>query len=90
MYTEDNQLALRMEGLEKPRRKRGRPPKSKASPEIAVEALPAEPTESVDTQQNEEELEDGTRGRRRRRQVPSRLVFILMAVYGKSIWERSC
>lgn len=73
MYTDDNQLALRMEGLEKPRRKRGRPPKPKVSAEVSPEEPAApEPAEIAEEEQVEDELEEGARGRRRRRKLPSR------------------
>ncbi|KAF4527524.1 hypothetical protein B566_EDAN015624, partial [Ephemera danica] len=74
MYTEDNQLALRMEGLEKPRRKRGRPPKPKTNPEEILEVKLSEPESQKEEEpvvEMEDEAEDG-RGRRRRRKIPSR------------------
>jgi hypothetical protein len=76
MYTEDNQLALRMEGLERPRRKRGRPPKPKVIPGEVVEA----PPESQEVKKIEEEkekspeVEEDGRSRRRRRKIPLRFV----------------
>lgn len=67
MFPSDHELSLRVNGLEKPKRKRGRPPK-----QITEEVETETKTESESTQQ-EEENEIDTDGRKRRKiRAPSR------------------
>lgn len=76
-----------MEGLEKPRRKRGRPPKQRPDPEqvAAAEATSGidkeneqASNESMEQDDAEEDLEDEGDGRRRRRKkIPRRYLFLL-------------
>ena len=75
LFSADHEMALKMEGLERPRRKRGRPPKRQV--ELTEEKEIKEP-ESPETLQDQEELEEDADGRRRRkRKVPQRFVSIV-------------
>lgn len=75
LYSPDHDLALKVEGLEKPRRKRGRPPKPPPNEE--------NDDKQVETEQNDEEesdlLDDGRK--RRRRKVPPRLLETVQVVF---------
>nr|CAD7434760.1 unnamed protein product [Timema monikensis] len=69
LYAPDHKMTLQMEGLEKPRRKRGRPPKRPPDPEEDKVKELEEPLEN----QPEEEMEEDADGRKRRRiKVPQR------------------
>jgi hypothetical protein len=64
-------MALKMEGLERPRRKRGRPPKRQV--ESIEEKEVEKESESPEASQDPEEMEEDADGRRRRkRKVPQR------------------
>lgn len=64
-----------MEGLERPRRKRGRPPKRLV--ESTEEKEVEKELESPDVSQDPEEMEEDADGRRRRkRKVPQRYVIM--------------
>ncbi|XP_011175624.1 zinc finger and SCAN domain-containing protein 2 isoform X2 [Solenopsis invicta] len=81
LYTAEHEMSLQMEGLTKPRRKRGRPPK------VYAEATKENSAETVsqgeeDKQEEEEEEIDGDGRRRRKRKVPKRF---LEAVQGKEL-----
>nr|CAD7409572.1 unnamed protein product [Timema poppensis] len=79
LYAPDHKMTLQMEGLEKPRRKRGRPPKRPPDPE---EDRPKELEEPLENQP-EEEMEEDADGRKRRRiKVPQRFKE---AVQGKEL-----
>ncbi|XP_025268545.1 zinc finger protein 271-like isoform X2 [Camponotus floridanus] len=83
MYAAEHEMSLQMEGLTKPRRKRGRPPKVQTE----VESLTKENTEVVsqgEEDKQEEEIEeiDGDGRRRRKRKVPKRF---MEAVQGKEL-----
>ncbi|XP_063233900.1 zinc finger protein 34-like isoform X2 [Bacillus rossius redtenbacheri] len=74
MFTTDHEMALKMQGLERPRKKRGRPPKPRLPPEEqqrSEEAIAKEP-DSPEQQDAEETEEDGDGRRRRKRKVPVR------------------
>ncbi|XP_033216536.1 zinc finger protein 271-like [Belonocnema kinseyi] len=83
MYTSDHEIRLQMEGLEKPRRKRGRPPKIEPKTE-AVDEIPEETSQGEDEKQEEdiEEEDDGSGRRRRKRKIPERFKE---AVQGKEL-----
>jgi hypothetical protein len=69
-------MALKMEGLERPRRKRGRPPKRQV--ESTEEKEVEKELESPEASQDPEEMEEDADGRRRRkRKVPQR--YMIMA-----------
>ena len=77
MYAADHDMSLQMEGLSKPRRKRGRPPKTLV--ELENKQLKLEDIGDIASQVDEEEkLEDegdevdGDGRRRRKRKVPKR------------------
>uniref|UniRef100_A0A6V7I3C8 C2H2-type domain-containing protein n=1 Tax=Bracon brevicornis TaxID=1563983 RepID=A0A6V7I3C8_9HYME len=74
MYAEDHEMALQIEGLEKPKRKRGRPSKRQMEAEgekMNEEHL--EPASQEEDEKQEEEEEIGEDGRRRRkRKAPKR------------------
>ncbi|CAL1689498.1 unnamed protein product [Lasius platythorax] len=83
MYAAEHEMSLQMEGLTKPRRKRGRPPKVQAE----TESLTKENVEAVsqgeeDKQEEEIEEVDGDGRRRRKRKVPKRF---MEAVQGKEL-----
>lgn len=64
-------MALKMEGLERPRRKRGRPPKRHV--ESTEEKEVEKESEALEASQDPEEMEEDADGRRRRkRKVPQR------------------
>jgi hypothetical protein len=69
-------MALKMEGLERPRRKRGRPPKRQVESTEEKEVVEKE-SESPEVSQDPEEMEEDADGRRRRkRKVPQRYVIM--------------
>lgn len=76
-------MTLKIKGLDKPKRKRGRPKKVKPDTEVEqVEQIP-ETTESEFMKEQEEESECDENGRkRRRRKVPQRF---MEAVQGKEL-----
>ncbi|KAL0118070.1 hypothetical protein PUN28_009030 [Cardiocondyla obscurior] len=84
MYAAEHEMSLQMEGLDKPRRKRGRPPKaqtdadSMATKENSTEVV----SQGEEDKQEEEEELDGDGRRRRKRKVPKRF---LEAVQGKEL-----
>ncbi|XP_015108646.1 zinc finger protein 271 [Diachasma alloeum] len=84
MYAADHEMSLQIEGLEKPKRKRGRPPKIQAEVEdekMIEEHLDPVSQEEDDKQEGEEEIgEDGRR--RRKRKAPIRFSE---AVQGKEL-----
>ncbi|KAJ9590984.1 hypothetical protein L9F63_015990, partial [Diploptera punctata] len=80
LFSADHEMALKMEGLERPRRKRGRPPKRQV--EQSEEKDLKEPV-SPEVMQDQEETEEDADGRRRRkRKVPQRFKE---AVQGKEL-----
>ncbi|XP_015608375.1 zinc finger protein 287 isoform X2 [Cephus cinctus] len=85
LYTAEHEISLQMEGLSKPRRKRGRPPKihTEIDNKILKEELP-EVTSQGEEDKQEEEIDDvdGDGRRRRRRKVPKRF---MEAVQGKEL-----
>lgn len=69
LFPPDHELSLRMEGVEKPRKKRGRPPK----PSNEEQKINTEPQEETKKDQDEVEDEYDAEGRRKRRiKVPAR------------------
>ncbi|XP_072746124.1 uncharacterized protein [Anoplolepis gracilipes] len=84
MYAAEHEMSLQMEGLTKPRRKRGRPPKVQTETEslIAKENAEAVSQEEEDKQEEEVEEVDGDGRRRRKRKVPKRF---MEAVQGKEL-----
>ncbi|XP_036149519.1 zinc finger and SCAN domain-containing protein 2 isoform X2 [Monomorium pharaonis] len=84
MYTAEHEMRLQMEGLTKPRRKRGRPSKVHTEEDFVVTKENSVETVSQgeeDKQEEEEEI-DGDSRRRRKRKVPKRF---LEAVQGKEL-----
>ncbi|KAK3908891.1 Zinc finger protein 287 [Frankliniella fusca] len=93
LFTAEHSLSLKMEGLEKPKRKRGRPPKLRPDPEQTVSPTEATTSTDKETEQTlnesmeqddgEEDGEDEGEGRRRRRKkIPRRF---MEAVQGKEL-----
>ncbi|PNF36325.1 hypothetical protein B7P43_G00537 [Cryptotermes secundus] len=81
LFPADHEMALKMEGLERPRRKRGRPPKRQV--ESTEEKEVEKESESPEASQDPEEMEEDADGRRRRkRKVPQRF---REAVQGKEL-----
>ncbi|XP_063984005.1 zinc finger protein 184-like isoform X2 [Diachasmimorpha longicaudata] len=84
MYAADHEMSLQIEGLEKPKRKRGRPPKVQVETEeekMIEEHLEPVSQEEDDKQEGEEEIgEDGRK--RRKRKAPVRFSE---AVQGKEL-----
>lgn len=83
MYASDHEVRLQMEGLDKPRRKRGRPPKMEIKNEV-LEEITEETSQGEEEKQDEdlEEEDDGTGRRRRKRKIPERFKE---AVQGKEL-----
>ncbi|XP_043467262.1 uncharacterized protein DDB_G0283697-like isoform X2 [Leptopilina heterotoma] len=83
MYASDHEVRLQMEGLDKPRRKRGRPPKIEIKTEV-LEEITEETSQGEEEKQDEdlEEEDDGTGRRRRKRKIPERFKE---AVQGKEL-----
>ncbi|XP_076298916.1 uncharacterized protein LOC143217987 isoform X1 [Lasioglossum baleicum] len=86
MYAAEHEMSLQMEGLSKPKRKRGRPPKThieSISMELA-KGVVAEAGSQEDEDKQEEEVDeiDGDGRRRRKRKVPKRY---MEAVQGKEL-----
>ncbi|XP_063617346.1 LOW QUALITY PROTEIN: zinc finger and SCAN domain-containing protein 2-like [Cydia splendana] len=78
VYQVEHPIALQVAGLEKPKRKRGRPPKKPKSPEeLAQEATARQQVEEAKVSQKEEELQG-----KRRRKTPTRFKE---AVQGKEL-----
>lgn len=86
MYAAEHEMSLQMEGLSKPKRKRGRPPKSHTenmSMELAKgEAVEITSQEEEDKHEEETDEVDGDGRRRRKRKVPKRY---MEAVQGKEL-----
>ncbi|XP_034231534.1 zinc finger protein 835-like [Thrips palmi] len=92
IFTAGHSLSLKMEGLEKPKRKRGRPPKQRPDPE----QMPAVEASSIAEKDNEQMLnesmeqddmdddgeEEGEGRRRRKKKIPRRF---MEAVQGKEL-----
>ncbi|XP_008553477.1 zinc finger protein 271 isoform X1 [Microplitis demolitor] len=70
MYAAEHDMSLQMEGLEKPRRKRGRPPKNHTE-DLKDEEVLETSQEDEDKQDDDDEL-DGDGRRRRKRKIPKR------------------
>ncbi|XP_076390311.1 uncharacterized protein LOC100874963 isoform X2 [Megachile rotundata] len=86
MYAAEHEMSLQMEGLNKPKRKRGRPPKSHTE-NMSVELSKGEVIEGISQEEEdkqEEEMDeiDGDGRRRRKRKVPKRY---MEAVQGKEL-----
>lgn len=88
-------MALKMEGLERPRRKRGRPPKRHV--ESTEEKEVEKESEALEASQDPEEMEEDADGRRRRkRKVPQRyeamtvLQFSYLCVIQLILWCEIC
>ncbi|XP_043677255.1 zinc finger protein 347-like isoform X1 [Vespula pensylvanica] len=85
LYTAEHEISLQMEGLNKPRRKRGRPPKvhnDMGSKVILKEDIEGASQGEEDKQEEEIEEVDGDGRRRRKRKVPKRF---MEAVQGKEL-----
>ncbi|XP_031837954.1 uncharacterized protein LOC116429307 isoform X2 [Nomia melanderi] len=86
MYAAEHEMSLQMEGLNKPKRKRGRPPKTHIENipmELAKgEAVEGGSQEEEDKQEEEVDEMDGDGRRRRKRKVPKRY---MEAVQGKEL-----
>ncbi|XP_019885783.2 zinc finger protein 665 isoform X2 [Ooceraea biroi] len=82
VYTAEHEMSLQMEGLTKPRRKRGRPPKVHTEAEAIQENLEAPSQDEEDKQEEEIDEVDGDGRRRRKRKVPKRF---MEAVQGKEL-----
>ncbi|XP_076545050.1 uncharacterized protein LOC117604279 isoform X1 [Osmia lignaria lignaria] len=86
MYAAEHEMSLQMEGLNKPKRKRGRPPKSHAE-SMSMDLGRGEVMEGIsqeeeDKQEEETDDLDGDGRRRRKRKVPKRY---MEAVQGKEL-----
>ncbi|XP_066593570.1 uncharacterized protein [Prorops nasuta] len=85
MYAAEHEMSLQMEGLEKPRRKRGRPPKVHSETDskiIGKEDSNETVSQGEDDKQDDDEELDGDGRRRRKRKVPKRF---MEAVQGKEL-----
>ncbi|XP_014487688.1 PREDICTED: zinc finger protein 3-like [Dinoponera quadriceps] len=84
MYPAEHEMSLQIEGLTKPKRKRGRPPKVHTEADtLATKENPVE-TVSQGEEDKQEEIDemDGDGRRRRKRKVPKRF---MEAVQGKEL-----
>ncbi len=99
LFTAEHSLSLKMEGLEKPKRKRGRPPKPRADPEQTVPATEAITSmdketeqalnESMEQDDGDDDGEDEGEGRRRRRKkIPRRYLAVVLSIswHSKAFW----
>lgn len=83
IYATEHDMSLQMEGLDKPRRKRGRPPKIHAEGDIKdIEDIQDGGSQGEDDKQDEDDEIDGDGRRRRKRKVPKRFSE---AVQGKEL-----
>ncbi|XP_076234938.1 uncharacterized protein LOC143179528 isoform X2 [Calliopsis andreniformis] len=83
MYAAEHEMSLQMEGLSKPKRKRGRPPKTHTENELTRgEPVEGGSQEEEDKQEEEVDEVDGDGRRRRKRKVPKRY---MEAVQGKEL-----
>lgn len=87
LFTAEHSLSLKMEGLEKPKRKRGRPPKQRPDPLESTESPDKEIEQSLNESMEQEDVEDdmddeGEGRRRRRKKIPRRF---MEAVQGKEL-----
>ncbi|XP_043504113.1 PR domain zinc finger protein 5-like isoform X1 [Polistes fuscatus] len=87
LYTTEHEMSLQMEGLSKPKRKRGRPPKIHTdigSSKIIIKEDIGEGVSQEEEDKQEEDLDeiDGDGRRRRKRKVPKRF---MEAVQGKEL-----
>ncbi|KAK2581207.1 hypothetical protein KPH14_008006 [Odynerus spinipes] len=86
LYTTEHEMSLQMEGLSKPRRKRGRPPKVHTDVEskVTIKEDIIEGVSQGEEDKQEEEIDevDGDGRRRRKRKVPKRF---MEAVQGKEL-----
>lgn len=84
LFPPDHELSLRAEGLDKPRRKRGRPPKPPPN-----EAEESKLTEIQDIKKDQEEEDDGevdSEGRRKRKiKVPTRFLEAVQVKNGFTV-----
>ena len=86
MYAAEHEMSLQMEGLSKPKRKRGRPPKAHTE-NISMELTRGEVMEGGSQEEEDKQEEDiddvdGDGRRRRKRKVPKRY---MEAVQGKEL-----
>ncbi|XP_076176968.1 uncharacterized protein LOC143151563 isoform X3 [Ptiloglossa arizonensis] len=81
MYAAEHEMSLQMEGLNKPKRKRGRPPKTHIE-NISMELAKGEVIEGISQEEEETDDIDGDGRRRRKRKVPKRY---MEAVQGKEL-----
>ncbi|KAF5295437.1 hypothetical protein FQA39_LY13098 [Lamprigera yunnana] len=79
LFPPEHEMSLKAEGLERPKRKRGRPPKLPASADNIVEI---KETLNPVTEQEEEDIDDIENRRKRKIKVPSRFQE---AVQGKEL-----
>lgn len=89
MFHPDDPLVLRAEGLEKPRKKRGRPKKAQSEPDILTdnstsntgysEIAPVDSENKRDDKHDKDEDPDGRR--RRKRKVPQRYTIRCSCCY---------
>lgn len=78
LFPPEHELSLRVEGLEKPKRKRGRPPKQ--SNGNVEETKEVQQEKDVGEPEVEDEEFDGDGRRRRRIKVPSRYQEVLQVI----------
>lgn len=71
LYAPEHEMSLKIEGLEKPKRKRGRPPKPPPGNEPSKEELRKEEDVTIVEEDMEDDI-DGDGRKRRRRKVPFR------------------
>lgn len=78
MYAAEHEISLQMEGLDKPRRKRGRPPKSGEDKSFSKDESQETRSQDEDSKQEDDSEEiDGDGRRRRKRKTPKRFDFFL-------------
>ncbi|XP_034945339.1 zinc finger and SCAN domain-containing protein 2-like isoform X1 [Chelonus insularis] len=82
MYAAEHDMSLQMEGLEKPRRKRGRPPKSHFEDELKEAEESQDISQEEEDKPDEEDDLDGDGRRRRKRKIPKRFSEV---VQGKEL-----
>lgn len=88
MFQSDEPLVLRAEGIEKPRKKRGRPKKTQSEPDISTDNSTSNtgynetvPVDDIKREEKQDKEEDPDGRRRRKRKVPQRYTIAANSLF---------